>query len=56
MVGTADHKTDTLFMVDEQEAKWFISKLKKSKRLKVEALFFQESEQQFDFDVSGLNW
>ena len=38
------------------DAESFIDELRKAKRLKIEADFFQEGPRVFEFDVRGLNW
>lgn len=49
----SDGSSDLVFINNVQG---FISRLKKSKRLKVEAEFYQEGRQIMEFDVSNLEW
>ena len=54
-VGEADSgKTDVLFLSTGEAA--FINKLKKSKKVMIEAPFFNEGRQQFEFNTIGLDW
>ena len=48
-----DHSTTTLFI--ENYAR-FLAGLKKSKRVSIEASFFQEGSRVFEFETTGLNW
>lgn len=48
-----DGRTDVIFISPEQE---ILERLRKSKRLTVEAQFFQAGRQQLTFDTAGLNW
>lgn len=49
----ADHKTTMLF-IDEYSR--FVSRLKRAKKLQIEARFYQQGNHVFEFDVSGLKW
>ena len=47
-------KNDVVFLASGKDA--FIKKLKTSKKVIIEAPFFQEPRTQFDFDTAGLEW
>ena len=47
-------KNDVVFLASGEDA--FIKKLKTSKKVIIEAPFFQEPRTQFDFDTAGLKW
>lgn len=47
-------KTDVIFLASSKDA--FIKKLKSSKKVIIEAPFFNEPKTQFDFETSGLEW
>lgn len=49
----ADHSTTTLFIKNYDK---FISNLRKSNKVYIEARFYQEGNHVFEFDVSGLKW
>ena len=53
-----DNKLETYRMVIENQKsmKAFVSKLKKSKKLIVEASFYDYGKGQFTFDTQGLEW
>jgi len=51
--GPADHSTTTLFLSGHDR---FVSAAKNSKRVAIEATFFQEGTRVFKFDVEGLKW
>jgi hypothetical protein len=48
-----DGSTGQLFINSERS---FVERLKKSKKLVIEAQFYQEGPKQMTFDVSGLSW
>jgi hypothetical protein len=50
-----DGATGLLFM-RPVDAESFIDELRKAKRLKIEADFYQEGARVFEFDVGGLDW
>jgi len=50
-VGPADHSTDTIFIRDYD---YFVRRLLKAKRLRIEATFYREGNRIIEFDVSGL--
>ncbi len=56
MVGSDDGGNDTLFIENPKSIKAFVSKLKKSKKLIVEASFYDHGKGQFTFDTQGLEW
>lgn len=51
--GTADGSMTSVFI--DASAR-FLGKLKKSRKVIVEAAFYQEGATQFEFDVAGLVW
>jgi hypothetical protein len=51
-VESADHSTETIFLRDYD---YFVRRLLKAKRLRIEAIFYQEGRRILEFDVSGLN-
>jgi len=51
--GPEDSTTNLRFIHDNGT---FINQLRGAKSLKIEADFYQEGSQVFEFDVSGLNW
>ena len=48
-----DHTTNVIF-IDEYEK--VVTSLKRAKRLRIEAPFYKEGNQVFDFNVEGLEW
>lgn len=50
--GPADHSSETIFLSDEGR---FISKLKKSKRVRLAVEIYQNGAPAFEFDVSGFD-
>jgi len=48
-----DHSTTVLFIQNTQR---FISQLKKSKKIKIQATFYQEGSVVFEFNTAGLVW
>lgn len=56
MVGTDDGTSDLLFISSAKNMKRFTEKLRKAKKVIVEAQFFDYGRAQFQFDVSGLDW
>lgn len=52
-VSSDDGSTDIIFFNSESK---FISKLKKAKKVKIEAPFFNAGRQIIQFDVDGLKW
>lgn len=56
MVGSENGDNSTIFISSSKEMTAFVNKLKKSKKLIVEASFYNYGKGQFTFDVSGLNW
>jgi hypothetical protein len=46
-------RSDILFIHPYEK---IVSKLRKAKRLQVEANFYQEGRHQLEFEVSGFNW
>lgn len=51
--GSASYDSTIVYIDDYKR---FIAHLKKSQKLKIEALFYQEGNQTIEFDVSGLKW
>lgn len=51
--GPSDHSTTSLFISDYSR---FVSALKKAKRIIIQAPFYQEGNQVFEFNVEGLKW
>lgn len=51
--SASDGSSDVIFF---SNASKFISKLKKAKKLKIEAPFFNEGNKIIEFDVAGLKW
>ena len=49
----ADHSTNTLFINGYAK---FLENLKKSKKLYIEAIFYQEGSKVFEFDIEDLAW
>lgn len=49
----SDHSSNVLFIQNENK---FITKLKKHKKLIIEAEFYHEGLKQIEFDISGLKW
>jgi hypothetical protein len=49
----ADNSTTIVFIRDHAD---FIRELRKARRVRMEALFFQEGTRTFEFKVAGLNW
>lgn len=56
MVGTDDGSSDLLFISSTKNMKRFTEKLRKAKKVIIEAQFFDYGRAQFQFDVSGLDW
>lgn len=56
MVGSDGGSNDTIFIENQKSMKAFVSKLKKSKKLIVEASFYDHGKGQFTFDTQGLEW
>ena len=56
MVGSEGGDNSTIFISSSKSMKVFADKLKKSKKLIVEASFYNHGKGQFIFDVSGLDW
>lgn len=56
MVGSDGGSNDTIFIESQKSMKAFVSKLKKSKKLIVEASFYDHGKGQFTFDTQGLEW
>jgi hypothetical protein len=56
MVGSDGGSNDTIFIENQKSVKAFVSKLKKSKKLIVEASFYDHGKGQFTFDTQGLEW
>lgn len=56
MVGSDGGRNDTIFIESQKSMKDFVSKLKKSKKLIVEASFYDHGKGQFTFDTQGLEW
>jgi hypothetical protein len=50
---SSDGTSDMVFLIDDKQ---FLQKLKKSKKLIVEAGFFQNGVQQMTFDTANLEW
>ncbi|UFH55495.1 SHOCT domain-containing protein [Spirosoma sp. KNUC1025] len=51
--GAADYSSDIIFFDNE---KAIIAKLKKAKKIVIEAPFYNEGNQQMEFDVAGFKW
>lgn len=49
----SDNSSDTLFISNYSR---FLNNLKKAKKVYIEAEFFHEGNQVFEFDVAGLKW
>ena len=56
MVGSDGGDNSTLFIESPKAMKTFVAKLKKSKKLIVEASFYNYGKGQFTFDTQGLEW
>lgn len=56
MSSSSSGDSGTLFISSNKELIKFVGKLKKSKKLIVEASFYNYGKGQFTFDVSGLDW
>lgn len=52
-VPPADHSTTMLFLKGYDR---FVAAARKSKKVYIEAQFFQQGPRVFEFDISGLNW
>jgi hypothetical protein len=52
-VEAADHSSEVLFLQDYER---FLSNLRKVGRVRIEAGFFQQGEQTFEFNVKDLHW
>ena len=53
-VGEPAESTTGLVFIHDNET--FISQLRKTKSLKIEADFYQEGPRVFEFEVGGLDW
>jgi hypothetical protein len=53
LVEPSDNSSDTVFV---SEARPFIAKLKKAKKVIVELEIYEAGRPQFEFDVAGLKW
>jgi hypothetical protein len=51
--GPADYSTTTIFLNGYSK---FVTSLKRSKRVMIEAPFYQQGNQVFEFNVEGLDW
>jgi len=51
--GPSDHSTNTLFLSGYDR---FVAEARKAKTVRVETKFYQQGNQVFEFDVSGLQW
>ena len=51
--GASDGSSDIAFLSNETG---FLASLKKSKKVIIEAEFYQQGNQQFVFDTAGLDW
>ena len=51
--GSADNSSDTIFVAN---ARSFVAKLKRARKVVVEKTLYEAGNPQFEFDVSGLNW
>jgi hypothetical protein len=51
--GPDDHGTTTLFLNNEGR---FVSQLRNAKAVRIEAKFYQEGSEAFEFDVEGFKW
>lgn len=56
MVGSDSGGNDTLFIESKKSQKAFMDKLRKSKKLVIEASLYNYGEAQFSFDIQGLKW
>lgn len=56
MVGSDGGDNSTVFIENAKSIKAFADKLKKSKKLIVEASFYNYGKGQFSFDTQGLEW
>lgn len=56
MVGSDSGSADTIFIENPKAIKTFAEKLKKSKKLIVEASFYNYGKGQFIFNTQGLTW
>ncbi|MBN6078054.1 hypothetical protein HYE59_11120 [Aggregatibacter actinomycetemcomitans] len=56
MVGAEGGSSDVLFISGKKNMQQFMDKLRKSKKMIVEASFFDHGKEQFTFYVSGLDW
>ena len=56
MVGTDDGSSDVLFISGNKNRQRFMTKLRKAKKMIVEASFFDHGKEQFTFDVHNLEW
>lgn len=56
MVGSDGGDNSTVFIENAKSIKAFADKLKKSKKLIVEASFYNYGKGQFTFDTQGLEW
>ena len=50
---SSDASSDLMFILDTAS---FIKQLKKSKKMIIEATFYQDGAQQMEFDTAGLKW
>ena len=56
MVGTDDGTSDVLFISGSKNIKRFVEKLRKSKKVIIEASFYDHGREQFSFEVGNLDW
>jgi len=52
-VGPADYGTTTLFLHGYDR---FVAAAKKAKTVSIEAVFYQEGDRVFTFEIAGLKW
>jgi len=52
-VGPADHNTTSIFIRGYDR---FLAGARKAKKVYIEAQFYQQGSQVFEFDISGLKW
>jgi hypothetical protein len=51
--GPADHSTTKLFINNE---KAFIAEARKAKKVRIQAVIYQNGSPVFEFDIAGLKW
>ncbi len=56
MMGTDDGSSDVLFISGSKNTKRFVDQLRKSKKVIIEASFFDHGREQFIFETDGLDW